>query len=172
MCNGDLGRQMPSFWTSLPLPPPFAQFYVLSMTPYGRECSFGQVGITPSCVWDLSLFCAVPGWWSEVRSRKALASMCKHLLSSNKNISVLPALQHKCTSTKQSPVFAAMKKITPCQPKPVQGDVLVITRLLWCSYDEVCLKSQKCTQIFVTTKANVVTAVFLVWGFFGCLVYY
>lgn len=30
----------------------------------------------------------------------------------------------------------------------------------------------KCTQMLVTTKANVVTALFLVFKILGCLVYY
>ena len=110
----------------------FPQFYTLSMTPYGMECSFGQVGITVPAVWVPPKFFVQPqpaGWWSEVRCRKVLDSMCKHCSAATK-LSLLPALQHHCTSPKHSPALATMKKITPCQPKPAQSDVVVITKLL------------------------------------------
>lgn len=92
---------------------------------YGRR--FGQVGITVPALCVPSQFFVQPQptlWWSEVRSRKALDSTCKHC-SAVTNISVWPALQHNCTSAKHSPIFAAMKKITPCQPKPAHSDVLL-----------------------------------------------
>lgn len=153
------------------LPSSFPQFYVLSMTTiwYGMLLWWGGHN-SPSCVCALSMFVQPSVWWSEVRSRKALDSTCKHC----SGVTETSLYCQHCTTTAQvqnSPMFAAMKKITPSQPKPAQGDVLVIIRLLWCSYDEVehlgkYLKSQECTQVFVTTKPNVVTAVFLVWGFF------
>ena len=47
--NGDLGRQTPSLWMSLPSSF-FPQLYMLSMTSYGMEYPFGQFGSAVLCV--------------------------------------------------------------------------------------------------------------------------
>lgn len=131
-----------------------ALWYRMFLCSGGNNC--------PSRVCSLPIFVQpqLTHWWSEVRSRKALDSICKHCSAAPK-----PSLYYQhCSTTAQvqntAPYMPLWRKLSyPSQNQ--HSDVLVITTLLWYNYDKVehlgkCLKSLECTQMFnilVTTEA-------------------